>query len=380
MNSIDSFLRQKLLDRYTKGNFRKLTFKNLPFDFTSNDYLGLARNGELFDNIQKRIVELGIKRNGSGGSRLLSGNHELTEQLEHRLAALFQSEGCLLFNSGYDANLALISSIPQKGDSILYDQLSHVCLKEGAWLSKAESHKYLHNDLIDLEKKLADARGNKFIVTESVFSMDGDFSPIEGIIKLADKYDAQIILDEAHSTACFGTNGNGWLCEQGLQDRIFARVYTFGKALGAHGACICGSKDLIDYLINFGRTFIYTTALPLHSIITIDEAFHYVKDHPQLRSQLDDKIKLFRSEARNSLSNSSINVDLLSKTAIQPMIVSGNEAIKRISANLQQEGYDVRPILAPSVPPGLERLRITIHVYNSDEEIVGLLQELSKEQ
>ncbi len=376
MGSVDSFLHKKLSDRYSLGNFRKLSCKNIPFDFTSNDYFGLARNVELFENIQKKIAELGLKTNGSGGSRLLSGNHEITEQLEHRLSELFRSESSLVFNSGYNANLALISSIPQKGDSVLYDQLSHVCLKEGAWLSKAESFKYFHNDLVDLEKKLAIAKGNKFIVTESVFSMDGDFCPIEGIIDLADKYDAQIILDEAHSTACYGTNGNGWLCEKGLEDRIFARTYTFGKGLGAHGACVCGSNDLIDFLINFGRPFIYTTALPIHSIITIDEAFHFIKNHPELRSQLHDKINLFRTEILNSLSDS-VNLNLLRETAIQPIVVNGNERIKQISDDLQHKGYDVRPILAPSVPQGSERLRITLHVYNSDEEIHGLCKELS---
>jgi 8-amino-7-oxononanoate synthase len=366
MNKAEMFLEKKLSERKTAGNIRSLRTTDLAFDFVSNDYLGLARNQDLFEIIQARINHEGIKTNGSGGSRLLSGNHRLTEELEAKLAKLFKSEACLLFNSGYNANMALISSVAQKGDTILYDQLSHVCLKEGAWLSQAESIKFFHNDLGDLEKKLKQAKGNKFIVTESVFSMDGDFSPIEEIIKLAKNYEANIIIDEAHSTGCFGKNGSGWLCEKGIENEVFATVYTFGKGMGTHGACVCGSQTLIDYLINFGRSFIYTTALPIHSIITIDEAFKYLASHPNLQTELQEKIKLF---TRMLCAKTGLPIETQSQTAIQPVIVPGNDKIKAIAQSLNNDGFDVRPILAPTVKSGEERLRISLHSHNSDNEI-----------
>ena len=374
MNKVELILEKKLSERKSAGNIRMLRTTDLPYDFVSNDYLGLARNQELFGNIQTRIEQEGIRTNGSGGSRLLSGNHRLTEQLEDDLANLFKSEACLLFNSGYNANMALISSVAQKGDTILYDQLSHVCLKEGAWLSKAESLKFFHNDMEDLEKKLKQAKGNKFIVTESVFSMDGDFSPIEDIIKLSKLYEANIIIDEAHSTGCFGENGSGWLCEKGLENDVFARVYTFGKGMGAHGACVCGSQTLIDYLINFGRSFIYTTALPIHSVLTIDEAFNYLASHPSLQTELHEKIKLF---TRMLCAKTNLPIETQSQTAIQPVIVPGNDKIKAIAQSLNNDGFDVRPILAPTVKSGEERLRISLHTHNTDDEIENLVETLA---
>ncbi len=371
-NSIEDILKQKLEERKSAGNLRELRSVPFAYDFVSNDYLGLARNPELFEKIHQRISKEGIKTNGSSGSRLLSGNHMLTEQLERRLASVFRARATLLFNSGYNANLSIISAVASRGDTILYDQQSHVCLKEGAWLSKAESFKFKHNDCNDLEEKLKQGRGNKFIVTESVFSMDGDFSPIKDIIALSKKYEANIIIDEAHSTGCFGVHGNGWLCEKELENEIFARVYTFGKAIGVHGACIAGSKTLIDFLINFGRPFIYTTALPLQSILAIDEAFTFIAANSHLRQELEARIRLFKDFVKNQLSYNTSN------TAIQPLIIPGNERIKAVARNLNDYGFDVRPILAPTVKPGRERLRISLHAFNGDEEIQNLVGSLAK--
>lgn len=372
ISKIETILKQKLEERKSAGNLRTLQLNPSSLDFVSNDYLGLARNEELFEKINQRISKEKVQTNGSGGSRLLAGNHVLIEQLEQRLSSIFKAESALIFNSGYNANLSLISSIANKGDTIIYDQLAHVCLKEGAWLSKANSVKFRHNDCQDLEKKLKDASGNIFIITESVFSMDGDFSPIDEIIALSNKYDANIIVDEAHSTGCFGNNGNGWLCEKELETEIFARVYTFGKGVGVHGACVVGSKTLIDFLVNFGRPFIYTTALPLQSILAIDEAFNFIKANHKLKQVLASKISLYRD-----LVNDNLNCTP-SSTAIQPIIIPGNDRARSVALSLNEDGFDVRAILSPTVKPGEERLRISLHTFNSDEEITKLVYSLAK--
>ena len=269
-------LQQKLVERSQAGTKRELKTNDRLVDFVSNDYLGLARSVELFEKIKAYDYSKIVNKNGSSGSRLLSGNSSAYEQLEKKLAEIFNAEAALLFNSGYNANLALVCSLPQKGDTILYDSLSHVCLKEGAWLSRADSLAFEHNDLNDLERKLQTSSGTKYIVIESVYSMNGDIAPLEEITRLAKKYEAKLIVDEAHSTGVFGENGSGLVCELGMEKDFEARIYTFGKGMGVHGACVCGSQLLIDYLINFGRPFVYTTALPIHSIFSIDATFDYL--------------------------------------------------------------------------------------------------------
>ena len=371
--------RLKLAERGTQGNQRRLKVTTGMKDFVSNDYLGLARNQTLYELIKLRMEEVELpNKNGSGGSRLLSGNSELYEALEELLAALFKAESCLVFNSGYQANLALIAAVPQKGDTILYDQLSHICLKEGAWLSKAESVMFAHNDLEDLERKLKLAKGERFIVIESVYSMDGDFSPLTDIVSLAKMYDAKIIIDEAHSTGVRVADGAGWCVQEGLHEHIFARVYTFGKAMGVHGACIAGSASLKEYLINFARPFIYTTALPLHSVVSIEQSFQYLAHNMHLQEALRQRIGVFREGIQSIQSASEKLFYPGSDTAIQPLIVPGNEFSKAVAEKLQQQGFDVRPILAPTVKKGAERLRVSLHVHNSTEDIQQLLKALEK--
>ncbi len=369
----------KILEREISGNLRSLKNKNLPFDFVSNDYLGLARSEELFNRIQFRYQRLNVtNKNGSGGSRLLSGNTSIAQKVEKDLAAHFNAEAALLFNSGYTANLAIVSSIAGQGDTILYDHLSHVCLKEGAWMSKAEARPFRHNDVKDLEIKLkqVSTQGEVFVVIESVYSMDGDIAPVEQIYDVCRYYGANLIVDEAHSTGVMGKHGNGYLNEIGFADKVFARVYTFGKAMGVHGACVCGSETLIKYLVNFARPFIYTTAMPMHSIISIEQAFEYLFDYPELNDQLLKKIDLFRKEIDSCHFDGNGAEYPGSVTAIQPVIIPGNDRIKEIAIQLQQDGFDVRPILAPTVKQGAERLRISLHAHNTDEEIVQLVSKL----
>src|SRR5882672_9118634 len=283
---------QKVLNEKKKqDSFRRLKSSSQPIDFCSNDYLGLARSQELFYAINRGAERLKPPYNGSTGSRLLSGNSELAEEMEKKLAGIFRSPKSLLFNSGYTANLAVLSSLPQRGDTILYDELAHTCIKDGARLSLASRFSFRHNDLNDLEEKIKRAKGNIFIAVESIYSMDGDESPLEELVTLAERYNATIILDEAHSTGSYGENGGGLAVEKGLEKKIAVRIYTFGKAMGIHGACVAGDETLINYLINFARPFIYTTAMPPHSLIAIQCAFDYLKQQVGLQERLQSKIQ-----------------------------------------------------------------------------------------
>jgi 8-amino-7-oxononanoate synthase len=375
MRSIEQKLEAKLRQRISQDNLRKLTFACHKKDFCSNDYLGLATHAALHRQIQQAYGQLADPQNGSTGSRLISGNNQYALELEEQLAGIFKAEKALIFNSGYNANTAILSSVPQKGDTIVYDEYIHASLKEGARLSFASRYSFRHNNMKDLERKLSKASGEKFIVAESVYSMDGDFAPLEELLDICQKYNAHLIWDEAHSTGIWGTHGSGIAAEKGLQSQIFARVYTFGKAMGVHGACIAGSAVLIHYLINFARSFIYTTALPMHSLVSIQEAFGFIKTHTELKNLLINRIDFF--------TNQLVKYPLLkdhwieSRSAIQAISIGGNALTKNIASKLQEAGFDVRAILSPTVKEGEERLRICLHVYNTENDICALLQQLN---
>lgn len=375
VSSLNDFLAERLSRRKRQGLIRKLTTLRLPVDFFTNDYLGLSRSTELSDAIEKRHREVGIQ-NGSTGSRLLGGNTPYIEKVESELCQIFKSEASLIFNSGYAANLAVLSAIPQKGDTIIYDSLAHASLKDGARLSLADRHSFRHNDLSDLKHKLEVSRGRKFVVVEAIYSMDGDTCPLNEISRLAAAHDAVIILDEAHSTGVIGTRGAGYCVDQNLEDKIDIRIYTFGKGMGVHGACVAGSETLIQYLINFARPFIYTTALSQHQVASIHCAFDFLASHNTLQQTLKDKIALYLQGV----------VELANRTpsnsAIQTVLCPGNESVRQMARTLQERGFDVRPILSPTVPQGSERLRICLHTFNHDEEIAsltGLLRTLAKQ-
>ncbi|HXA00356.1 MAG TPA: pyridoxal phosphate-dependent aminotransferase family protein [Cytophagaceae bacterium] len=362
-------LRKKLSGRELNGNLRRLTLNDHLIDFYSNDYLGLARSQDLSENINQEYSCQYGNMNGSTGSRLLSGNSEYCVELEEYLAQLFKAESALLFNSGYNANLSILSAIPQKNDTIIYDELIHTSLKDGARLSFAKRFSFSHNDLVDLEAKIQKGSGEIFVVIESVYSMDGDSAPLKEIIALCEKYKAALIVDEAHSTGIWGEKGNGLLCKLGIEQRVFARIHTFGKAMGVHGACICGSKDLIDFLINFARPFIYTTALPLHALISIKQSFEYLDKNISLQEISRKNISLFKSGFKNPEGKL-----IESESPIQAIKIGGNEQTKNMAESIRGKRFDVRPILSPTVKEGEERLRICLHTYNTSEEIRGLTE------
>jgi 8-amino-7-oxononanoate synthase len=369
---LNTWFEKKLQERESNDLLRKLTTSTGLVDFTSNDYLGLASSRELFQTISDKMESLGQHQNGAGGSRLLSGNSGYAEQVESRLAGIFKGESALIFNSGYAANLSALSSIPQRGDTIIYDELAHACIKDGARLSLAKRFSFKHNDLNDLESKLGRAEGKVFVAVESVYSMDGDQCPLEQLVNVTEKFKASIILDEAHSTGVMGKGGSGLAVSLGLENRIEIRVYTFGKAMGVHGACVVGSGKLKQYLVNFARPFIYTTALPPHSVVAIDCAFDYLHRKSHLQQDLTENISLFLQSARG-FENS-----MLSRSAIQTALFPGNKNARSAAAALQKKGFDVRPILSPTVPEGSERLRICLHTFNSKDEIENVCKELKR--
>lgn len=367
---LDPWLAGKLEDRQRQDMLRALPSQNTLLDFTSNDYLGLSGNEELFADIQKAVADL-PKKNGSTGSRLLSGNLLIADQVEKKLARVFRSQSALLFNSGYSANLAVLSSIPQKNDTIIYDERAHASIKDGARLSLAKKYSFRHNDLSDLEKKIRRSTGRIFIAVESVYSMDGDECPLEELAALSERYGLSIILDEAHTTGVRGPDGAGSCVEKSLHDKVEIRVYTFGKGMGVCGACVAGSNELISYLINFARPFIYTTAPSQYAVASIGCAFDFLSANMHLQQILKDKIGHFTRGADGLPNHTN------SSSAIQTFVIPGNTAVRNTARHLQEQGFDVRPILSPTVPKGSERLRISLHTFNSDEEILSLTEALA---
>jgi len=366
----EDFLHKKLNERREQGAYRQLRLPEVKTDFSSNDYLGIVKKDLLTAAIAGKNYS-----HGSTGSRLLTGNSLLAEQVEKEIATFHDADAALLFNSGYDANLGLLSSVPQRGDLVLYDYLCHASIRDGIRLCFAESVSFRHNDIDDLERKLQKPGGRKFVVTESVFSMDGDIAPLKAIADLCESNDALLIVDEAHATGVVGARGEGVIQELGLQHRCFARIHTFGKALGCHGAVILGSDTLRNYLINFSRAFIYTTALPESSIAAIGAAYSMLEGMVSERNQLQNLISKFRELASGLQELPGNRMILQSSTPIQGLIVPGNKEVKELSKLLIDAGLDLRPILYPTVPKGSERLRIVLHSYNTMEE-VGLLMNL----
>jgi 8-amino-7-oxononanoate synthase len=371
MNSAEKFLQLQLEQRSNNGLFRSLSTTTPPIDFCSNDYLGFARSANLKDMVYHQTKDLPIK-NGATGSRLLAGNSKYTEQTEATIATFHQAEAGLLFNSGYDANVGLLSSIPQRGDTIICDELIHASLIDGARLSHANRYKFTHNDVSDLAEKLKLAKGLIYVVIESVYSMDGDQAPLLAINALCQRYNANLIIDEAHAVGVFGEQGKGLVAAHGLTNEVFARIVTFGKALGTHGAIVLGSNQLRNYLINFARSFIYTTAASPHSIVAINCAYQLLKNNNE-QELLTQNIKLY-----NSLAATLKISRILSESAIQTILIPGNKEVKTAAKSLQAQGFDVKAILSPTVPTGKERLRICLHAYNTEQEIKDLVQNLDK--
>jgi len=382
MGELPEKLYKRLAERGERNTLRTLPKDVHGIDFSSNDYLGIANNHIVFEKAISILSEKEIVNNGATGSRLLTGNGILFNEVEKLLRELHKADSALIFNSGYDANIGLFSSVPQRDDIILYDEFIHASIRDGIKMSNARNYKFKHNDLKDLlshilrgQEKFTKSSREIYIVTESVFSMDGDSPDLKALSGLCKKFKCHLIVDEAHAMGIFGSNGCGRVQELDLQEDIFARIITFGKALGCHGAAILGSTDLNKYLINFARSFIYTTGLPPHTVATIIAAYQFMTSPQGLKERelLHENIALFNQE-KERLGISSFFIP--SSSAIHSCIIKGNNEVKRIAQIIQKKSFDVRPILSPTVPKGEERLRFCLHSFNSKEDICIILEHL----
>ena len=376
MSQLNQYLAGRLAQREQAGNMRRLSTARAAADLYSNDYLGLATTGLLNNIIEQTFTESGATV--STGSRLLSGNSHETAALEDNIARFHGAEAALLFNSGYDANTGLLSALSGRHNIMLYDELCHASIIDGVRLGiNAGKYTFRHNDLSDLAAKLQQyaSRGTLIVVVESIYSMDGDAAPLAAMADLCATHDAALIVDEAHATGVYGAHGEGLVCSLGLQRKVFARVHTFGKALGCHGAAVVGGSLLRNFLVNFSRQFIYTTALPQHSVRAIAGAYQYLAHSNFSNLPLHQLIAAFRERVHAAGQTGWVE----SHSPIQAYITGNNERARALAARLQAAGLQVNAILSPTVPQGLERLRVCLHTFNTTAQLDRLVQEIAHE-
>lgn len=367
------YIEQRLAKRKETNSLRQLfSFNNNHIDFFSNDYLGYAQNKDL-KAIYTDLVHNSPKI-GATGSRLLAGNSKAIEQVEHYIANIHQADTALIFNSGYDANIGLLSCIASRHDTIIYDEYCHASIIDGTRLSLAKSFAFKHNSIEDLKLKLQRAAGSVFIVVESVYSMDGDCCPLADLIALAEEYKAFIIVDEAHATGVIAENNLGLVDSLSLQNKVFARVHTFGKALGFHGAIVLGSQTLREYLINFSRSFVYTTARPEHDYLFIQALYNHLIADTKTHLELLKIINYWNANASTIDDRFTISTN---KSAIQYIQLADTAQLKKLADFLNINGIACKAILSPTVPSGKERLRICLHSFNTEKQINYLLDKIN---
>ncbi len=369
-------LHEDLKKRIRNSSLRSLSDEVYPIDFFSNDYLGYAKNSMISEKSVSLMNTFNVKTHGSTGSRLISGNHELFKILENKAKDLLNAEAALFFNSGYDANLGLLSAILKPKDVVFYDELCHASIRDGLQMSNARAYKFKHNDYKDLVAKieLQDQRlrpQNVYIISESVFSMDGDISDIRELVTISKTFNAHLIVDEAHALGVCGKDFKGLSFE--YSDSIFARIYTCGKALGSHGGFVLGSKALKGYLINFSRPFIYTTgASPFH-VAQVIAALDYFENEDREKQQLQKVISIFNDMVSSHQWQDKISTNA---SAIQHISCSGNSNAKTLAQSLQQKGLGVKAILSPTVPKGKERIRVCLHGFNTISQMEQLFLQI----
>jgi 8-amino-7-oxononanoate synthase len=332
-------------------------------NFSSNNYLGLANHPSLCKAAKEAIDRYGC---GSGASRLISGNMTLHEELENKISELKGTEAALVFNSGFQANTGILSTLVGEGDAIFSDALNHASVIDGCRLSRANVVVYGHCDVDDLEQGLKDAPSiaRKLIVTESLFSMDGDEAPLADIVSLAEKHGAMVMVDEAHATGIYEPNGSGLVAKLGLGDRVPIQMGTLGKALGGFGAYVAGSQALRQLLINRCRSFIFTTSLPPAVMAMAIAAIDLIKKEPQRRQALRDNCQLLRA----GLEAQGYSVRA-SRSQILPLMIGDATQCMKLSEDLLQRGVFAQGIRPPTVPPGTSRLRITLMATHKREHI-----------
>jgi len=337
----------------------------------SNNYLGFADHPRVREAAADAAMRWGV---GSGASRLVSGTMTIHGRLEEQLAAFKGTEAALLFGSGYLANSGVVSALTGKGDVIFSDELNHASIVDGCRLSRAETFVYDHCDLDHLEYGLREADGRgALIVTDSVFSMDGDVAPLEGLVELARRYDCRIVVDEAHATGCIGPGGRGAVAEAGLQGEVDVVVGTLGKALGAYGAFVACSQELATFLVNTARPFIFSTAPPPPSVAAALASLELLLEQPRRVDKLAANAGVLRDElAREGFDVSG------STTQIVPLVVGDARTAMRICEAAIERGVFAQAIRPPTVPPGSSRLRLAVMASHSRAELRDAAQTLGR--
>ncbi|POS73184.1 aminotransferase class I and II [Diaporthe helianthi] len=413
--ALESTFSSLISRRRSRSLLRRLT--TVPpgtVDFSSNDYLSLSTNPELRQEFLRVLGQEGYSSRagmddehlasppaqlGSRGSRLLDGNHPFADSLEALIAAHHKAPGALLFNSGFDANVGLFSCAPQPGDSIVYDELIHASVHDGMRLSRVPAAKrvpFRHNSVSGLREVLQDlARGengvregsaNVFVAVEAVYSMDGDLAPLQEMVgavhEALPRGNGYVIVDEAHATGIFGQRGRGLCCEMGVQDKVFARVVTFGKALGSQGAVVLCSKIAREYLINYARTLIYTTAMSFPSLASIKASYDFIISGRTeiLVGRLQYLIRLTHHLLSGVVSSLAEDHSAPATLALRPLDDRVSPIIpiftpypRSLASHCQARGLMVRPIVAPTVPQGTERVRVCLHAGNTQQEVDRLV-------
>lgn len=337
--------------------------------FCSNDYLGLAAEPAIAEAVAAAARQYGV---GSGASPLISGHHSLHEALESRLADFTGMERALSFSSGYMANLALITALAGRGDAVFSDSLNHASLIDACRLSRADIHRHPHNHVESLAHDLAQSTARrKLVVTDAVFSMDGDIAPLSELLALCERHDAMLVVDDAHGFGILGANGRGTLSHFGISSPRIAYMATLGKAAGVAGAFVAGSASLIEWLLQKGRTYIFTTAAPPSLAAGIMKALELIEHGDYRRSHLQQLVARLRANlrpARWSL--------LYSETAVQPLVIGGNVETMRVADALMEEGLWVPAIRPPTVPAGAARLRISLSAAHTEAHVDRLVDAL----
>jgi 8-amino-7-oxononanoate synthase len=371
-------LKQELEQRKANGLLRQRRLLDSPqaehivanqkpyLSFCSNDYLGLANRPELIAAMQKAAGDSGV---GSGASNLITGHHRYHDSLEKQLARFVDMPAALLFSTGYMANIGVIGALMGRGDAVFADKLNHACLNDGAYFSYADFHRYPHNDVAALEKLLQTSKAkHKMIAADAVFSMDGDIAPIPEYLALCEKYDAYLYLDDAHGFGVLGEHGQGSLNHFKIKSPRIIVMATLGKAAGVAGAFVAGEQVVIDYLIQKAKSYVYSTPAPPALSATLSASVQLIEQGDHLRANLKTLITYLKENLR--LKKWKL---LESDTAIQPLIIGGNEESLAVSEYLQTHGILVPAIRPPTVPAGTARLRISLSAAHSLDDVKQLV-------
>ncbi|HSI37567.1 MAG TPA: 8-amino-7-oxononanoate synthase [Methylotenera sp.] len=335
--------------------------------FCSNDYLGLANHPELIAAMQKAAGDSGV---GSGASNLITGHHRYHDDLEKQLAKFVEMPAALLFSTGYMANIGVIGALMGRHDAIFADKLNHACLNEGAYLSRAEFHRFPHNDVVALEKLLkASTAKHKLIAADAVFSMDGDIAPLPEYLALCEKYDAYLYIDDAHGFGVLGEHGKGSLSHFKLKSPRIIMMATLGKAAGVAGAFVAGEQVVIDYLIQKANSYVYSTPAPPALSATLSASVKLIEQGDDLRAHLQTLITYLK----NNLKLTKWQL-MPSDTSVQPLVVGGNLEVLALSEYLQTQSILVPAIRPPTVPVGTGRLRISLSAAHSLDDIKKLIE------